>query len=336
MRRTHKIIFGCGVAAVVAGICAAGLGLHRRNKNSAAGEEPPDQAGDRTAGEKTAHGMGRARKIVFGCSIAVMTVGICVIVQELYRQERNFAIYEKLPNQVVAWTAAVRKPAEPPSVETPPAELPPDEPGPYASPIDFEALWKINSDIYAWIEIPGTNVAYPIVQHPTNDAYYLNRTIERKLGLPGSIYTEASVNKKDFSDFNTIVYGHNMRTKGTMFHDLVQYHDVDFMEKNGEIIIYTPDTEYHYRIFAAVTYGNAYIPYRYNGKIKSDRQAYLNSLASVRDRNSHVLADVEVTKDSHLLTLSTCVQNVSQRLDKRFLVVAVLLEDEASVEGAAK
>ncbi len=272
--------------------------------------------------------MSRARKIVFYCSIAVLIAATGVIVLYLYRQSENSSVYEDLPNQVITSPAATPKPAGQPSAE-PSAE-------PYVSPIDFEALWEINSDIYAWIEIPGTNVAYPVVQHPTDDTYYLNHTIDGKSGLPGSIYTESSVNGKDFSDYNTIIYGHNMRSAGTMFNGLLNYRDAAFMEENGEIVLYTPDAEYHYQIFAAVTYSNAYIPYYYDSGTQSGRQAYLDSLTSIRDMNSHVLTNVEVTSDSRLLSLSTCVENVSERLEKRFLVVAVLAEGGTSAEGTAK
>ena len=47
----------------------------------------------------------------------------------------------------------------------------------YTSPIDFKKLQEQNPDVYAWIEIPGTNVNYPIMRHPTDDAYYLDHTI---------------------------------------------------------------------------------------------------------------------------------------------------------------
>ena len=32
--------------------------------------------------------------------------------------------------------------------------------------IDFAALQEENSDVYAWIYVPGTNVDYPVLQHP--------------------------------------------------------------------------------------------------------------------------------------------------------------------------
>lgn len=61
---------------------------------------------------------------------------------------------------------------------------------PYESKIDFEELQMVNQDVYVWIQIPDTNVDYPILQSVVEeDEYYLNTTIDGKTGLPGSIYT---------------------------------------------------------------------------------------------------------------------------------------------------
>ena len=88
--------------------------------------------------------------------------------------------------------------------------------------IDFAAAQAVNPDVYAWIWIPGTNIDYPILQSETeDDAYYLNHTIEKKEGLPGTIYTE-KYNGKDFSSPVTVIYGHNMKN-GSMFADLHKY-----------------------------------------------------------------------------------------------------------------
>ena len=93
---------------------------------------------------------------------------------------------------------------------------------PVQNQVDFEALQEINPDVYAWIQIPGTNVNYPILQSVTEaDDYYLNTTIDGKAGYPGSIYTE-KYNSTSFTDPVTVVYGHNMK-EGTMFADLHKY-----------------------------------------------------------------------------------------------------------------
>lgn len=94
--------------------------------------------------------------------------------------------------------------------------------------IDFAAAQATNPDVYAWIWIPGTNIDYPILQSETeDDAYYLNHTIEKKEGLPGTIYTE-KYNGKEFSSPVTVVYGHNMKN-GSMFADLHKFEDRAFL-----------------------------------------------------------------------------------------------------------
>ena len=49
---------------------------------------------------------------------------------------------------------------------------------PYESPVDFASLWEVNQDVYAWLDIPGTEISYPVVQHPEVDEYYLRRDLE--------------------------------------------------------------------------------------------------------------------------------------------------------------
>ena len=57
-------------------------------------------------------------------------------------------------------------------------------------PVDFEKLKAANSDIYAWITIPGAKVDYPIVQSEDDNALYLNHTIDGTKSVYGSIFTE--------------------------------------------------------------------------------------------------------------------------------------------------
>ena len=170
--------------------------------------------------------------------------------------------------------------------------------------IDFAAAQAVNPDVYAWIWIPGTNVDYPILQSDSEDvSYYLEHTIERLQGLPGSIYTE-KFNAKDFSDPVNVVYGHNMKD-GSMFADLHKYEDQNFFNENPYIYIYLPEQTYKYRIFAAVTFDDRYLMDSYNFSDPADFQKYLDELRS--SINGNVNNDVNVTKETGILTLSTCI-----------------------------
>lgn len=247
------------------------------------------------------------RKILY--IICIIGAGLCIGYLAYYyvRLQENKKIYEDLQSQ--AETGA------PTQVETEekPAQTKESQKKPEI-PVNFEELWQINPEIYAWIEIPGTSVAYPIVQSASDNTYYLNHTIEGIAGYPGSIYTEG-VNAKDFQDFNTLVYGHDMED-GSMFGGLHQFQDADYLKEHETLIIYTPEHKLTYRIFTAVTYDDRHIIGSYDFSEKEEREAYLASIGNT---------DSEVTADSKLLTLSTCI---ASQPSNRLLVEAVLINEE--------
>lgn len=189
-------------------------------------------------------------------------------------------------------------------------------------PIDFASLQAENSEIYAWIQILDTAIDYPVVQRVGDDSYYLEHTIDGTEGLPGSIYTETQTSM-DFSDYNTVIYGHKMKN-GTMFGTLTQYADPEYMEAHPEIYIYTPDHIFTYEVFAAVTYDNRHILNSFDFSTTEGRQAYLDSIQSVRNFSTHIREDVQVGTEDHILTLSTCNGND----DQRFLLEAVLKNEQ--------
>lgn len=187
-------------------------------------------------------------------------------------------------------------------------------------PIDFETLWEQNPDVYAWIQVPGTDVDYPILQSEEDNGYYLTHTINGVEAIEGSIYTE-NYNNKDFDDPHTVIYGHNMKN-GSMFRSLHNYEDKSFFDENKEILIYLPDAILEYRIFAAYVYDNRHLLLNYDFDNPEVFQQYLDDVFAIRDISSHIDTSVEVGKDDRILTLSTCNAGISSQ---RYLVQAVLI-----------
>lgn len=185
--------------------------------------------------------------------------------------------------------------------------------------VDFAALTEQNPDVYAWIEIPGTKVDYPVLQHPTQDDYYLNHTIDRVEGLPGSIYSEA-VHPRDFSAVQTVLYGHNMKN-GTMFHGLHDYEDAEFLKENPYVYIYLPGRTLLYQIFAAVRFSDAHLANYCNYE---DEKAFCTFIEELKASQGQVDPEVEIPFGSQILTLSTCIANDGSH---RFLVGAVLIDE---------
>ena len=191
--------------------------------------------------------------------------------------------------------------------------------------VDFADLQEnTNGDIYAWIHIPDTKIDYPVLQHPTDNSYYLNHNLDGSRGYPGCIYTE-DYNKKDFTDSNTVLYGHNMKN-GTMFAGLHKYGDSEYLEEHPYIYIYTEEGLLAYEIFAAYQSGDEHILYAHDGF--EDRKVYgkyLEEILNMRSMGSVLKEGAEVTEDSRIITLSTCI---SGKPDNRFLVQGVLLNGD--------
>ena len=189
--------------------------------------------------------------------------------------------------------------------------------------LDWDAIKKENEDIYAWIYIPNTNVDYPVVQHPTDDNYYLKHNLDGSEGYPGCIYSE-SVNKKDFSDPNTVLYGHNMKD-GSMFATLHNFEDNQFFDDNCYIYIYTPEKTFVYEIYTACEFGDTHLLYAYDLQTESGYDQFMQDINSVRSMTTHRRDGIGMGYGRKLLTLSTCV---GSQAEKRWLVIGVLMNAE--------
>lgn len=188
------------------------------------------------------------------------------------------------------------------------------------SPVDFPSWKDRNSDVYAWIRIPDTKIDYPILQGGPYDGYYLDHTIDGEAGYPGSIYTE-KVNARDFTDFNTVIYGHNMKN-GTMFKHLHKFKEKEFFDSHQFFEIYTEEETKIYRVYAALVYSDRRIMYGFDYETTEGRQAYLDSLDTGESWNQFREGMV-VDENSKIVTLATCIGG---RPDNRWIVIGVEME----------
>ena len=186
--------------------------------------------------------------------------------------------------------------------------------------VDFKKLIKINSDIYAWIYVPGTRIDYPVAQNQEDDTHYLKYNFKNEPEFAGCIYTEKA-NKKDFTDPNTIFYG-------SMFQNLHKFEDEQFFNKHKEVYVYTPKKTYTYTIFAAYKFDDRHLLKTFNFKNKAKFENYLRNVKNIRDMESHIRTKQKVTSSDKIITLSTCVGGQPHN---RYLVQAVLT-DERSAE----
>lgn len=190
--------------------------------------------------------------------------------------------------------------------------------------VDIAGLQKdVNADIYAWIYIPNTKVDYPILQHATDDEYYLNHDMNGKKVTAGSIFTQ-HYNHKDFNDNHTVIYGHNMRN-GSMFKTLHYYMEESFFEENPYIYLYLDGETRVYQIFGAYEYGDAHLLLNYDMEDATVFSDYIEEINGMSDSVGHFNRELELNSNDKIITLSTCIGG---KPDKRYLVQAKLVAVE--------
>lgn len=192
-----------------------------------------------------------------------------------------------------------------------------------ARTIDFAGLQETAPDAYAWIVIPGTDIDYPIVQHPEEPEYYLRRTPEGTEATRGSIFTEL-YNSTDWTDNNTVIYGHNMRN-GSMFAGLHKFENKEFFEENEYVYIYSPDNMVRvYQIFGAYEFGDLHLTLTYAMNTEEGYAEFLSGLLELDNPKNLFREGMQVTTEDTIITLSTCV---SGKTYNRFLVSAKLVAE---------
>ena len=194
------------------------------------------------------------------------------------------------------------------------------------NPIDFKSLQETNSDLFAWIEVPGTRVNYPVAQSPTDDTYYLHHDYLGNYLFAGTPYIELC-NNKDFSDPVTVIYGHNMyASEGTMFTTLHSFEDKSFFDSHDTFTIYMPGRELTYQIVSAFKFDNRHIMNSYDFEHGTkDLTAFQHTMLRPHSALKNVRSGVELNEKSKVVVLSTCFLG-----DKsvRLLVCGVLVKDE--------
>ena len=194
--------------------------------------------------------------------------------------------------------------------------------------VDFEGLQAINPDVIGWIVCEGTNIDYPIVQGETNNTY-LHHMFTGEYNYAGSIFMECQ-NAKDFSDVNTILYGHHMRN-GSMFHDLVLYKEDGFYEEHPYMLILTPEHNYVLEIFAGFVSSLKEDSWILDFESEEERIDWLLK----RMEKSEFETPVEVTAADRVVTLSTCSYEFS---NARYVMYGILIEipdEDAEEESGA-
>ncbi len=181
------------------------------------------------------------------------------------------------------------------------------------------AFMKDHPDVVGWIYFEDGHISYPIVHSEDNEEY---RTIDydKNASRYGAIFLDYR-SSGDFTDANSIVYGHNMKD-GSMFGTLRAYRqDPSYYDDHKYFQIITPDKTYRYLIFEYMDVPENYVLYDY---VAEAALSFVADAEPIRIK-SYMDSDIVVNKDSKVVTLSTC----TRKDDLQFVVLGVLVDEVA-------
>ena len=183
--------------------------------------------------------------------------------------------------------------------------------------VDFDALLEINPDTIAWIRFDEPSIInYPVVKSADNNEY-LTKTFAENDNKLGAIFMDMR-NSSDFSDRNTIIYGHHLNVSPDMFSRLHLYEDEEFCKEHPDFHIYTPDGKVRtYTVFSAGVVNAA--ADNYDIEFASDEE--FEQYIELCRESSNYQVDVDVNAQSQIISLSTCT---GDQRDERFLLQGVL------------
>lgn len=254
------------------------------------------------------------RKIVFLAALIVLVVALVMIAN-------YFVQFGKLNQNVAEGTATDKAIVELHNREATKENI---EQLPVGTTNEkFAELYAENNDFIGWLNIPGTNIDYPVVQTTDND-FYLHHDFFKNYLFAGTLFADyEGPITADGMPQNTVIYGHNMLYR-YQFSALMSYKwHLDFLQFSPVINFNTLYGDNSYKIISVFVtniepeHGEVF-EYTHNIYF-NNRDEFFNFVLEVEDRSIYETG-VDVEYGDEFITLSTCDQDTS--LDLRLVVVA--------------
>lgn len=185
--------------------------------------------------------------------------------------------------------------------------------------VDFSTVKnrKEGEHVIAWLYVEAVGISYPVLQGSSNQQY-LRKNLDGEYDICGSVFMDAE-NSYDFTDPNTIIFGHNM-ADGSMFGRLKEFSLESALQVSPYVWVITEQKEYCYRIFSvqvAEVTDECYTLF-------SDRgERFADFLRRMRQNSIEDTGEFEFSETDSILTLSTCNGN---NTSSRYVIQAIRIQ----------
>ena len=170
--------------------------------------------------------------------------------------------------------------------------------------VDLNELKKQNNETIGWIQVKGTNINYPFVQHSDN-SYYLSHDFSKNKNNAGWLFLDYRNNINQINK-NTIIYGHG-RLDRTMFGSLKNIFKSDWLndQNNYVIFISTEKENTMWQVFSTYRIKTTSDYLRINFQNDNNYQNFLDMITKRSEHNFNT----PINTNDNILTLSTCYNN---------------------------
>lgn len=198
---------------------------------------------------------------------------------------------------------------------------------PVVSNEDIEEFLKIKNkltlmkqeypDLYGWLTVTNTNIDYPVMRGNDN-SFYVDHAADGKANNSGAIFADFRCTKPTYETQNLVIYGHNIRSWGTMFNGITNFFNPNYYQTHRTITLYTFDGIYEYEIIS-IFETDIYDDYT---RINFSQNSFSSFVAQTIEKSANSVGEVKYDDFSKLITLSTCSNSFDK--DNRYALVGMM------------
>ena len=205
--------------------------------------------------------------------------------------------------------------------ETPPPAVPESEPTTTEDEPEATPKPPYSQNLIGYLTVPGVDVTEePVLQHPTDDNFYLTHNEWDRESIWGAYYVPSEWDVSSVDDLYrvTIIFGHsNGNSLHMKFSVLKHFRDVNFAKEHRYVYFTVGGHQTRWKIFAVADY-----PVEPTYVIANpDDEYFLNEVANMKALSYNQYA-TDVGLDDKVLILSTC--SGADTYETRFIVCAKL------------
>jgi sortase B len=156
-----------------------------------------------------------------------------------------------------------------------------------------------------------------------DNEYYIHRMLDDSYNSAGSIFMDYR-NSWDFSDLNTVIYGHNMKND-SMFGTLSEYRKQNYYDGHPVLWLLTEDMNYRVELIAGFVTPSDSESYNIFSETV-ELQKYLRRAVDKSDFTT----DIDIGTVERIITLSTCSYEYDSA---RYIVIGKLVPLASDARG---